>query len=310
MNVHETLKFIRISKKIKQRDMLPSTADHQIYNRIETGRRKISVDELFEALNTLQVTPSEFFTLVSDYQGNQIKTIDSHLSSYSRKKFKLDDEDKAQLLNDYFYLNTIETKTVSELCLFCDIKALCHNIVVEIEPISKYDLHLIFTMIKNRKNGYYTYYEYRLVSNTIILFPQEKISFLLDKMFPIENLETRDEKVINIASLAFINAVTASLHERDYKQALYYIKLGKQQQINPRNFLFYFSLGYLEDLLNYLVTGNITYLNKVYTFIVLLENTNDSDFAEILKDEVKKLAFETQRKTPKKELKPTNMRTE
>ncbi|WP_339099658.1 helix-turn-helix transcriptional regulator [Candidatus Enterococcus lemimoniae] len=310
MNVYETLKFIRISKKIKQRDMLPSTADHQIYNRIETGRRKISVDELFEALNTLQVTPSEFFTLVTNYKENQIKTIDSHLSSYSRKKFELDDEDKAQLLNDYFYLNNIETKTVSELCLFCDIKALCHNIVVEIEPISKYDLHLIFTMIKNRKNGYYTYYEYRLVSNTIILFPQEKISFLLDKMFPIENLETRDEKVINIASLAFNNAVTASLHERDYKQALYYIKLGKQQQINPRNFLFYFSLGYLEDLLNYLVTGNITYLNKVYTFIVLLENTNDSDFAEILKDEVKKLAFETQRKTQKKELKPVNMRTE
>ncbi|MFD1899914.1 hypothetical protein GQR36_07315 [Enterococcus termitis] len=89
-----------------------------------------------------------------------------------------------------------------------------------------------------------------------------------------------------------INLISLKLYAQDYEGAEKYIKLAKKQDKQSENYSFKLNLQYLSNLLNYIIEGEPTYMERIYDFIHLLENTGDTLQAEQVKKEVKILTHE------------------
>lgn len=59
-----------------------------------------------------------------------------------------------------------------------------------------------------------------------------------------------------------------------------------------------FTLYYYENLIIHLLTKDFDYLNKVYNYILLLENSNNTELANALKEEVKTLVYKETKINP------------
>lgn len=73
------------------------------------------------------------------------------------------------------------------------------------------------------------------------------------------------------------------LYAKDYESAQKYIRLAKKQDRHSENYSFKLNLQYLSNLLDYIIEGEPIYMERVYDFIHLLENTGDTLQAEQVK---------------------------
>ncbi|MBP2098047.1 helix-turn-helix domain-containing protein [Enterococcus rivorum] len=285
MNIIQAIRYLRKQKNIKQKEMLQSKRDYQTYNRIETEQRKLNLTELIEISNKLDM-PIEELLSYCDY--SKLKLIDKNFVLCTKLNIATDNDFK-QLIDNYQYLKSINFKSTGELALYYDIKAVFTSKFPEIEEISKLDLHIIYRTVFN--TNYFTYYDYRLVANTIILMDTKKGTKLINKLFPLEDRDMGNDKTLLVASRLIINFISGLINNRKFAEAKQYIQFAKNLAIDPTNYFFHFTIYYYENLILHFQTQKLKYLNKVYEYILLLEKTGHKEFAQSLELEIQKLIY-------------------
>lgn len=92
----------------------------------------------------------------------------------------------------------------------------------------------------------------------------------------------------NLFYHVIINVITFEIYDKDFESAKKYIQIGKKQAKRKEDLLYFrMNLKYLENLVNYLTTGNYIYMRRIQECIDLLEDIGDIELAEHLKKEIK-----------------------
>lgn len=100
---------------------------------------------------------------------------------------------------------------------------------------------------------YYFHYDYAILSNTIYLFNDEQIESLMQKAFPVKDMQYR-----NVATKEFItnlisNLITTFLTKKEYEKCTSYICLAKKEKENY-DLSYKIMLNFLENLVDYVQT--------------------------------------------------------
>ncbi|EOL44166.1 helix-turn-helix domain-containing protein [Enterococcus caccae] len=286
MNIIETLRFFRLKLKLTQKEMMSDYTDPSTYSKIESGKRSLKVNELEEILNQTSINVEEFFsfTTFDKHQQDFRETFyycGAHLENKSTKQ---------KLLNYYFSVKDKENKSLRELSNYIAIKNFFNAHWEEVDPVTFKEITDIFEDLMNKP--FYLQYDYIITANLIRFFSAKQADLLLARMFPIKYEEQRDFTTKKFAHNILINLISMRLYAKDYPSAEKYIKLAKKQDKQNENYSFKLNLQYLTNLLNYILEGEPVYMERVYDFIHLLENTGDTLQAEQVKKEVKMLTHE------------------
>lgn len=283
MNILETLKFLRKKRKIKQVDMLNEHA--MLYQRIESGKKKLTFDEWVLCLTKLEITPSEFFSFVDEWKRDKLNEIEKNYREACSDPYFMKNKDN--VLNDYRYLKEIQLKTLSEFVIFIDIKLFFCDKWNEIDPVVGEDIQYFYNLFKNK--DFFSYYDYRLFSNIIYYISLDRIDYYLKRMYPIELKEQRDNKTLHVAYLAYPNLVTKLMYEKKFEKARYYIMQGKKQYVSADNSYFHLHLNYLENAINYLELNDKKYYLRTLETIQIIEASGDNKTAQAMSLEFSEL---------------------
>ncbi|MGK9378615.1 Rgg/GadR/MutR family transcriptional regulator [Melissococcus plutonius] len=280
MNILETLKFFRTQKKIKQKDMLPNHTP-SAYRNIETGKTNLTVANLINFCDKINITLSEFLLNVDDLDNNRISQTEKQLiKCCTDPTFELE---KQKLLNDYYWLTNKKDKSIRELNTYLNIKINLDNVWEEILPINQQDIELVKHILLNE--SLYTCYEYYIFYSSLLYLDDETIKELMQKLFPIKNLSKQSYKFIHMSYSIFLNLATKYLYARDYKKARYYVNRGKLQAMGIDYVYIRLHLNYLEYTLNYLETAKKSDYNKTIKIIEALETIYGKQMADAFKEE-------------------------
>ncbi|MCA5014036.1 MULTISPECIES: hypothetical protein [unclassified Enterococcus] len=162
-----------------------------------------------------------------------------------------------------------------------------HRVWKEVEGISKEDIEIIYNELSNVK--YFFGFEYKLLSNTITFFSTDQVTHLIQKAYPIDNERKRDYTTKKFAYNTLINLISITLHRKEYNLTRKYINIAKDLDKTNSNYSFRMNLKYLENLTNWIETGEPKYMQQITNFITILEDIGDLEHAKNVKDEVKNL---------------------
>ncbi|EKQ3612519.1 hypothetical protein P4507_001546 [Enterococcus faecalis] len=285
MNALTPLRFFRKKRKINQADMLPHR-NTKAYQRLEYGETEISFNDLLVCLNSLQLTPDEYFNMIDIEKNMPILQIEKQLKKCIQEPNNINE--KKKLINHFKDLDSISNKNSMQMALYNDIKSYFSNLWREIDTINKKDIEHMLNLIS--KSSYYTYYDYRMIVNTIIFFSNEDTEFIYKKMFPIQDLENRTFRTLYVAYLFYPNRITRCIYDEDFETAKKYIKLAEKEDISPHNYYFYQKMKYLKNLVYYLSTKKNIYYAKILEVILFFEECRNFDLANSLKQEADNLA--------------------
>lgn len=286
LNIIETLRFFRIKLKLTQKEMMSEYNDPSTYSKIESGKRSLKVNELEEILGQTSINVEEFFSFTTfDKEQQDFREYFYYCGAHLENK-----STKQKLLTYYFSLKDKEVKTLRELSNYIAIKNYFAAHWKEIEPLTTEEITNTFTKLVAK--SFYLQYDYVITANLIRFFSSKEADLLLNRMFPIKYEERRDFTTKKFAYNILINLISIRLYAKDYESAEKYIKLAKKQDKQNENYSFKLNLQYLNNLLNYILDGEPMYMERVYDFIHLLENTGDILQAEQVKKEVKMLTHE------------------
>ncbi|MFK4565506.1 helix-turn-helix domain-containing protein [Enterococcus sp. UD-01] len=285
MNIVDTLRFFRQKLKLRQKDMMAEYADPSTYSKIENGTRSLKVNELEEILSHTSINPEEFFGFTSfDKEQQYFREYYYYCGAHLENKTT-----KNKLLTYYDSLKNKKTRTLRENSNYLAIKNFFYAHWSEVEPITEQEIADAYDSLLNK--SFYLQYDYIITANLIRFFTQKQIDQLLSRMFPIKYENQRDFTTKKFACTILTNLISLCLYAQDYEGAAKYISLAKKQDKRNENYNFKLNLHYLTNLLNYLVDGELIYIERVYNFIQLLENTGDTLQAELVKKEVKLLTY-------------------
>ncbi|ALS37858.1 transcriptional regulator with XRE-family HTH domain [Enterococcus rotai] len=286
MNIIETLRFFRLKLKLTQKEMMSDYTDPSTYSKIESGKRSLKVNELEEILNQTSINVDEFFSFTTfDKQQQDFRETFYYCGAHLENK-----STKQKLLNYYFGVKDKEKKSLRELSNYIAIKNFFNAHWDEVDPVTLEEIKEIFEDLLNKT--FYIQYDYIITANLIRFFSAKQADLLLARMFPIKYEDQRDFTTKKFAHNILINLISMRLYAKDYESAERYIRLAKKQDKQNENYSFKLNLQYLTNLLNYILEGEPVYMERVYDFIHLLENTGDTLQAEQVKTEVKMLTHE------------------
>lgn len=286
MNIIETLRFFRLKLKLAQREMMSEYTDPSTYSKIESGKRALKINELEEILNQTSINVEEFFSFTTfDKEQQDFREYFYYCGAHIENK-----STKQKLLSYFFSLTNKENKTLRELSNYIAIKNYFHAHWEEVDPITSKEVNDIFEDLLIKP--FYLQYDYVITANLSRFFTAKQADLLVARMFPIKYEEQRDFTTKKFAYNILINIISLKLYSQDYDGAEKYIRLAKKQDKQSENYSFKLNLQYLSNLLNYIREGEPVYMERVYDFIHLLENTGDTLQAAQVKKEVKILTHE------------------
>ncbi|WP_206912196.1 hypothetical protein IGL98_001314 [Enterococcus sp. DIV0840] len=279
MNIGETLRFFRKKLHLTQKEMLDNHLDPSSYSRIEHGKQIIRIDMLAEVLKKLSLSPEEFFSRVSlDAEQKKFRELFYYCAEH------LDNQTTKQKLIDYYLKLAKFQHNLKEFSNYIVIKVYFSQFWKEIDSITDEEVQEIFDYLL--KKDYYQQYDYLILANTIRFFSTKQQDLVLFRALPIVDESLRDPLTINFAYNMLTNLISSRIHDKDYDGAKKYLAIAKKQDKAGKNYNFRMTLQYLNNLLEYLVTGEHQYMEYIYDFIKLLENIGDIQQADTLKKEV------------------------
>lgn len=283
--IGDTLRFFRNLRGFTQKEVLHSSADHSIYSRIENGKRSVRLEELQEILDTLSVNVEEFVAF-SDFDTKQ---------GIFRKEFyavavDLENANKKLILMEYYQeLLSTQNKTAIQLSNLISIKAYFSQFWPEIEPVNSQDIQESYELLSNTR--YLLQYDYTLLANVIYYVSATQRQLLMKKAFPIIDLQLRDLETLKHAYQAIPNVITVCIQEKQYDEARNYIKLVDNIDRTGKNLYHIMSIKYLENLVNYIVTGDRIYQKKINRYIDILQENGFQSVAKDTAEEVRRFTF-------------------
>lgn len=286
MNIGDTLRFFRTKLKLSQKEMTPEYMDSSAYSRIECNSRSIKIDELQNIFKKTGIGSSEFFYFFDmDDELTKFKELYFYCGSHLENKSK-----KAKLVDYYEKLKLIKDKNSVQLSNYVAIKNYFGSRWEEIEELDQSEADSIFNHLINK--SFYLQHDYILISNVVRLFSPKQVDLIVPRIIPIPFENNRNPETKRYAHNTLINIISLKLYLMDHDGAAKYIKLAKKQNKLETDYNFKLNLQYLSNLLQYLVTGEMVYIERVHDFIHILEDIGEVLHAEQVKKEVKILTLD------------------
>ncbi|OTN83928.1 hypothetical protein A5819_003478 [Enterococcus sp. 7E2_DIV0204] len=288
MNISQTLKFFRTKKKFKQGQAKPKTMDQSAYSRIEQNTRPISTDELSEILDNISVTPSEFFSF-AEYNKKQTDFKNLFFSYASDLE---NDSLKQELLAYYKLFKADKHVNLRYLANYTTIVLYFKDKLKEVSPLTKKDLELVYTTLNKKK--FYSFYDYQILANSIVSLHPAIAESILTQMIPIDYENQRDSATFVQAQGAISNIISVCIYSNMNKRARRYITIAKQLETPDNPNQARIDIYYLENLLNYLETGENQYLNRIEQYKDMLKEIGATEHLKNVEEEIRLLTFEKQ----------------
>lgn len=278
MKVEDTLFYIRKNKKLPQRQLLKHV-DSSVYSKIESGKKSLRFSELLEILDTLCIPLDEFSKYLNhDTNGKVMRTL--------LEKYKANPKDPTVKSAICAYFNELtfdEDIPIDALSNYVGIKILFANIWEEISPLSTDELNTIYELLVDKI--YYFHYDYAILSNTIYLFTDQQIDKLMNKAFPVKDMDYRNAATKEFITNLISNLITTFIRKKDYEKCMYYLNLAKQERDNY-DLPYKIMLNFLENLIVYVQTKGIHAKNALETAINFLTTVGEQDLASALQIEL------------------------
>ncbi|MET3564154.1 transcriptional regulator with XRE-family HTH domain [Enterococcus rotai] len=281
MSISSTMKFLRKARGFSQEQAMPKGMTKFSYSKFENDKQSLKAEQIFEILDNIQVTYQEFYTLLN--RKNPLNILREKLISYASDPEKI--ENKTGIIEIFNTLNNKNNLSETEFSTLLDIKGLFGNKFNEIPQIDKNDLKKVKTIINRKK--YFTYYDYKLVSNHIMNFDRKDISFFIEAMTPVENIYLRDIETKRVIEQLYINIVTKFMYNNNLNEAKKYLVMAKESNENLKNYYFSIQIQYFDYTLKYLETSETEYLTKLDYLLKIVSDIGDKSAAAIMKEELK-----------------------
>lgn len=291
MEIHELLKFFRQQLNFTQKEVLPEL-DPSVYSRIENGKQDLKLTDLITIMDTLSLTPEEIFLNAPlDKEQHNYKTLFYYCSR------NINNPNTKQILINYYKTLSAKHKNLRELSNYLAIKCYFAQFWKEIDTLSPEELNDTYCLLLNK--NYYQHYDYVIILNIIRFFDKKQTDRIMSKIFRFR----KRNKGVTSSSILFqhiiLNVLTVRIHEKDYRGARKYANLGKKQAKTQQNFDFQANLKYLENLLDYITTGDYNYMKRIQGYISLLKDSGYTTYAEQLEVEVEMVIHNILGKTSK-----------
>lgn len=170
MDTGKVIKSIRLSKKLKSKNVYNNILSRPASSRFEKGLSDTTSKKLFEILSNLNISLEEFYFI---YNGYKIEDDYDFLSQYS-KYFYLNDTDKLRKLENITIQKYLKTNQIK----FSHYSALTNLTISSIlnEKPNLRSLQILNEYLLNCEE--WTYYELVLFTNSLDFFSEELLLIL------------------------------------------------------------------------------------------------------------------------------------
>lgn len=285
VKIGETLRFFRNLRGFAQKEVLKSSADHSIYSRIENGKRSVRLEELQEILDTLSVNIEEFIVFSDFGTKQEIFRKDFYAAAADLEN----PEKKSVMMRYYKEILSTKKKTALQLSNLSSFKAYFAQFWPEVETVTADEIQEACDLLAN--TDYLLQYDYALLANMIYHVSAKQRVELMKKAFPIIDPKLRDAETLKYAYNAIPNAITACIQGKQYDEAREYVKLVDNIDRIGKNLYHIMNIKYLENLINYIVTGDRVYQKNINRYIDILQENNFDLIAKSTAEEVKRFTF-------------------
>lgn len=170
MEVGKTIKYIRLSKKMKSKNVYTNILSRPAISKFEKGLSDTSTEKLFKILANLNISLDEFYFI---YNSHNIENDSDFFNEYSHA-FYLSDLKRLnhlKMINDQKYQLTNQIKQLHYSAL-CDLTiSYISNNQINRESFNILKLYLL-------ECEEWTYYELVLFTNSLDFFPEDLILLL------------------------------------------------------------------------------------------------------------------------------------
>lgn len=281
MTILNLLKKIRTTKRIKQADMMDSKENASKYSRIENGSTSLKLDQLEDFINTLEMSPDEFFHMA--YTEN----------SLAKFKFDLrnDIRSNASKVTEGYYIkkyfpkhSDIKRMTKLELCYYCIIKNHFFTLRPDIDGMTDEEVRYVLSILRN--NHYQLFYDYTIALNAMKFMNGEQIDKLIDAMVPIEDRDIRTPDLINTAFNLLTNAISYNIYNLNYRKASYYVAQAETLVNYTTGYYSKINLEYSKCMVNNFLFKDSTYIQKARNVIQTTRDIGDHFTANEMEKEL------------------------
>lgn len=279
MEIHQFIRHFRRKLHFTQKEILPDL-DPSVYSRIEGGKQELKRNDLKTIMNTLSLTEEEIsLNAPLDTEQDTFKALFHYCSRNLTNPHK-----KEQLLEHYETLS-VKFKNLQELSNYIAIKSYFYQFWEEVDPVTEKELQATYQLLMNK--NFYQKYDYVILINIIRLLDKKEADLIVSKIFTIKQL---NEDIVFLDSLVqniLTNVLTARIYEKDYDSTRRYIHLAKKLDKSHKSMFFQSHIKYLENLLDYLTTGDYKYIQRIQEYINLLKDIGNNNDAEQIEIEIK-----------------------
>lgn len=281
MKKESTLRELRELKNISQSKMLVGL-DRSQYSRIETGATDLKIKTLETICNRLGISLMEYIAL--DNSNNKIEQLVLEFRACTRHKD--DFELKEHFLEKFFQLYN-QPKI--------DLTLIEYNFTLSVRSILSVYWKEIPALLENEKKeifdylitaNFYGQYDYMLAVNTLKHFDINQIEQIIDKMYPLDMLERRNELTKQYSHLLLTNAITAFIYDQKYKVALKYVKKAQSLIEIKDSYYLHLTLLYLKNLSLSFIENQTKYIEKTRAVIRIIHDIGDITTANQLEKEL------------------------
>lgn len=214
MSVGEVVRDIRLSKKLKSKNVYHDILTRPAVSRFERGLSDTTTDKLFKILANLNISLDEFYFIYNNHKPDS----DHHfLSEYSRS-FNLNEIDRLKELKVRTEQSYKRTHQIKQL----HYSALCDLTISYIakEQVNSESLHTLKNYLLACEE--WTYYELVLFTNSLDFFPEELILLLYKrtrkKLEDFSHLRKYSNEVFALLS----NILVVFIHKNDLPNCIFF----------------------------------------------------------------------------------------
>lgn len=270
MNLGEFYKELRVARKVKQKDVAKGRLTASQLSKFEQGQSMLSADRLFQAIEGINMSFSEFGHALNNYQSSPFVCLGDEIS-------------ELQLAGDVEGLlalrDGLKGSSLYEQLMTIIVKSALFSIDLSY-PLDKQDIEVLVTYLYEVES--WTSFELYLFGNTTDVLPVFDLVYL--GKFALERTQLYQSLTANkeALKLTLINLI-ASLIEKKETQTLPFFVSQLRKLLGYKDILYKVLLTFLEKLDNYFnySKGSLEELEQYLKDLEILESPSLIDLLRL-----------------------------
>lgn len=300
-DTNQILKSIRIENKKTQAEIYKDQFSKSVYLKIESGERKLTIDEIVRIANKLGIELNELLALAPYETETEIKKLREEITDLLKATSSI--RTKKRLKEIYFLLKKRNKLNLEWLNLYLFFAMGFSESSNTIKKPSENDLDYLKEVYADRT--FFTFIDYKIYLNAIIIYGLEKCIFLEDKLFPVVFKNLRNFEFISTVFLAYSNMISLCVQQSNYKLGFKYLKDALKFENREIDYFSKTQFLYLEELLYYIQFTEqknskkaLESLINAHNYVSFIEKLGDTRKSKTMYDEIGRITSKTDNLAP------------